>query len=102
MSKTASANRPARRVPQRTCVACGTTDAKRGFVRIVRAPAGGVRPDPTGKAPGRGAYLCQSRDCWGLALKRKKLDHSLRVTLSAEDNAAISEYAETMFPRVEA
>jgi predicted RNA-binding protein YlxR (DUF448 family) len=83
-------------------VTCGTTDAKRGFVRIVRAPQGGVRPDLTGRAPGRGAYLCQSRDCWDLALKRKKLDRSLRVTLSAEDNTAVCEYAKTMFPKVEA
>lgn len=102
MNKAATQSLPARRVPQRTCVACGSKDAKRGFVRIVRGLDGAVRPDATGKAAGRGAYLCQSRDCFDVALKRKKLDHSLKVTLSAADNAAITEYAETWFPRVEA
>jgi len=71
-----------RRVPQRTCVGCGTVTAKRELVRIVRGPDGEVRPDPTGKAPGRGAYLHADRSCWETGLKKKKLERSLNVTLS--------------------
>ena len=83
-----------RRLPQRTCVGCGTVSAKRQFVRIVRSPEGAVRPDPSGKAPGRGAYLCLNRSCWEQALKRKRLERALKVSLSSEDAQALAAYAE--------
>ncbi|MBC8078429.1 MAG: YlxR family protein, partial [Chloroflexales bacterium] len=49
-----------RHVPQRTCVACRRTDAKRGLLRLVREADGRVALDPSGKRNGRGAYLCHS------------------------------------------
>ncbi len=93
---TARAPLRTRRVPQRTCVACGAVIAKRELVRIVRGPDGAVRPDPTGKKAGRGAYLHAQRRCWELALKRKKLERSLKVTLSPQDAEAISCFAESL------
>ena len=50
-----------RHIPQRTCVGCRTTTAKRQFVRIVRTAAGRVEVDLTGKKAGRGAYLCREQ-----------------------------------------
>ena len=35
-------------------------------LRVVRDPQGVVRLDPTGKANGRGAYVCATKDCIGL------------------------------------
>jgi len=81
----------ARHVPQRTCVACGSTSAKRELVRLVRTPAGEVEADLTGKQAGRGAYVCRSADCWEKALRRGRLEHSLRVKLSAASRAALVE-----------
>ncbi len=73
-------------VPQRTCVACRRTDAKRGLIRLVRTPEGQVVVDPTGKRHGRGAYLCYSPTCWEHALKRQILQRTLRAEpLSAEN-----------------
>ncbi|MCY0884856.1 MAG: YlxR family protein, partial [Firmicutes bacterium] len=43
-----------RRVPMRTCVACGATRPKRELVRVVRTPAGEVVVDTTGRTAGRG------------------------------------------------
>lgn len=86
----------ARRLPQRTCVGCGTVSTKRQFIRVVRSPEGGVRPDPTGKAPGRGAYLCPNRPCWEQALAKKRLERALRTVLSTEDVAAIAAFAATL------
>jgi predicted RNA-binding protein YlxR (DUF448 family) len=83
-----------RHVPQRTCVGCRETSAKREFVRVVRTPIGAVEIDPTGKKSGRGAYLCQRRECWQAALKKDRLGHALRVTLSEADRVALLEYAE--------
>jgi predicted RNA-binding protein YlxR (DUF448 family) len=88
-------------VPQRTCVACRTTGAKRGLVRIVRTIEGRVEVDETGKKAGRGAYLCRARDCWDSALKRKALEYALKVPIGMEDKAALQAYASTLPERTE-
>jgi hypothetical protein len=85
-----------RRVPQRTCVGCGSVTAKRQLVRIVRGPDGEVRVDLTGKAAGRGAYLCANRPCWDAALKKKRLERSLNVTISPTGLEALARYAEDL------
>jgi predicted RNA-binding protein YlxR (DUF448 family) len=82
-----------RRVPQRTCIGCRTTSAKREFVRIVRTLDGRVEVDPTGKKSGRGAYLCRQRSCWETALKRDQISRALKVGLSAADREALVAYA---------
>ncbi len=83
-----------RRQPQRTCVACRDTGDKRSLTRLVRAPDGHVHLDRTGRANGRGAYLCDRPQCWERALGRADvLGRALKATLSAEDRAAILEGA---------
>ena len=75
-----------RHVPQRTCVVCRTTTDKRTLTRLVRAAeGGGVYVDPTGKRPGRGAYLCDNPDCWDKALHSDVLAKALRTTLTDAD-----------------
>ncbi|WP_129628361.1 RNase P modulator RnpM [Candidatus Oscillochloris fontis] len=73
-------------VPQRTCIACRRTDAKRGLIRLVRTPEGSVVADPSGKSHGRGAYLCHSVTCWEQALKRQILQRALRTEPLSADN----------------
>ncbi|MBM3495765.1 MAG: YlxR family protein [Armatimonadetes bacterium] len=65
-------------VPIRTCVGCRTAGDKRGLMRVVRTPDGPVAFDPTGRAAGRGAYLCADEKCIGLAQKKRILDRHLR------------------------
>ena len=86
----------ARHVPQRTCIGCRTTSAKRAFVRIVRTIVGRVEVDPTGKKAGRGAYLCRQRSCWETALKRDQVGRALKTTLSADDRQALAEFGATL------
>jgi len=74
-----------RKVPTRTCTGCATTSDKRRFVRVVRTPEGHVEIDATGKANGRGAYLCAEPDCFEMARKRRRLDSALRVSLKEDD-----------------
>ena len=74
-----------RKVSNRTCVACRSADEKRWFVRIVRTPDGHVVVDPTGKANGRGAYLCAKAECFDVARQRRRLDSALRVNLRDDD-----------------
>jgi predicted RNA-binding protein YlxR (DUF448 family) len=88
----------AKHIPQRTCVGCRTTSAKREFVRIVRTPEATVQVDATGKLSGRGAYVCASRSCWEDALKKDRLAHALRTTISPDDRAELLSYAERLEP----
>jgi hypothetical protein len=47
----------------RTCAACRQVRPKRSLTRIVRSPDGTVAIDPTGKAAGRGTYVCDADAC---------------------------------------
>jgi predicted RNA-binding protein YlxR (DUF448 family) len=84
-------HRSARATPRRTCVVCRTTTAKRTLHRIVRSPAGTVSYDPTGKAAGRGAYLCGRPDCLDMAVRRRSIQRALKVTDTVAANAAVEE-----------
>lgn len=64
-------------MPQRTCVACRQARAKGELLRIVRTPQGAIVVDPSGKAAGRGAYVCRNERCPELAVKQKKLTRAL-------------------------
>jgi uncharacterized protein len=86
MAPPARGSRP-RHVPQRTCIVCRQTSAKRQLVRVVRTPDGSVTVDPTGKLSGRGAYLCDSPACWHAALKNHgALARALKVDIIPEDH----------------
>ena len=78
----------AKGTPRRTCVVCRSTTAKRTLHRIVRSPAGTVAYDPTGKAAGRGAYLCGQPACLEGAVRRRSIQRALKVT-DAAANAAV-------------
>jgi uncharacterized protein len=51
---------------------------------VVRTPAGLVTIDPTGRLPGRGAYLCADGSCWRLALRKGSVERALGVPLPPE------------------
>ena len=73
-----------RHIPERTCVACGSKKPKSELVRIASSPQGQVAVDATGKAPGRGAYVCGAQ-CWDTALGRGRLARSLGRQFSKSD-----------------
>ena len=62
-------------------MSCRTSSEKKSLVRVVRTADGDVRFDPTGKAPGRGAYLCGAKECVALAAKANKLGRALRCEI---------------------
>ena len=49
--------------PQRTCAVCRDVHPKRSMTRVVRRADGTIAVDPSGKAPGRGTYLCDQAAC---------------------------------------
>lgn len=72
------------RTPQRSCVACRQVRSKGDLLRIVRTPGGEVDVDPTGKAAGRGAYVCRDERCAQRAVEQKKLARALGVPVGEE------------------
>ena len=90
LSSNAQGRRP-RHTPLRTCVACRTTQAKGGLVRVVKGPDGVVRLDATGRLAGRGAYLHLDPVCLQEGMRKGRLGHALRTTVSAQDQALLSE-----------
>ncbi|RKD24269.1 hypothetical protein BEP19_07655 [Ammoniphilus oxalaticus] len=73
-----------RKIPLRKCVACQEMIPKQQLIRVARSPQGEVSMDPTGKAAGRGAYLCGNKDCFSLAKSRKALDRALNTAIPEE------------------
>lgn len=82
-----------RRVPQRTCIVCGTKTSKRELHRVVLTPRGECAVDDTGKRAGRGAYLCGRAACWEAALRRGRLAAALRGEIGREDRERLEAYA---------
>jgi hypothetical protein len=72
------------REPQRTCVGCRASGPTIGLIRVVRSPAGEVAVDPSGRAPGRGAWVHQRPACVEAALARGALARALRAGVGAE------------------
>jgi len=68
-----------RRVPERTCVACGRVRPKRELVRVVRTPTGEIKVDLTGKVSGRGAYVCPEPPCAERGVKVGRLQYALET-----------------------
>ena len=63
----------------RTCVGCGEPKEKRELIRLALSPDGNITI-----APGRGAYLCESMSCFEQAYKAKRLERSLKHSVSKE------------------
>lgn len=77
-----------RHIPERTCVACGLKKPKGELRRIALSTDGQVSVDATGKAPGRGAYVCDSA-CWSNALDRGRVNRSFGRPVSSSQLKAL-------------
>ena len=74
-----------KKVPTRTCIACGKAAEKSSLVRVVKPQDGDAHIDFGGRAPGRGAYVCPDGTCFAKAAKKGAFAGKLRTRLSAED-----------------
>ncbi len=68
-----------KKIPMRMCIACREMKPKMEMTRVVKNADGEIFADPTGKAAGRGAYVCQNAEC----LKKVGLKKLLNKTFSA-------------------
>lgn len=73
-----------KKIPLRTCMGCNEKKPKKELVRIVKNKDGEIFIDKTGKADGRGAYICDSVECLEKLKKSKRLEKALESKISEE------------------
>ncbi len=73
-----------RKIPLRQCAGCRERRPKKELIRVVRSPEGTISLDLTGKAPGRGAYICPASECLKKAQKSKAIDRALETAVPPE------------------
>ncbi|HZK21380.1 MAG TPA: YlxR family protein [Oscillospiraceae bacterium] len=70
-----------RKTPLRKCTGCGEMKPKTELIRIVRSSEGAINLNLTGKASGRGAYICKNRNCLKLAHKARRLEKAFSCAI---------------------
>lgn len=73
-----------KKIPMRMCIACNEMKPKKELIRIVKSQSGEISVDLTGKASGRGAYICKSADCFAKLKKQKRLNRAFSCEVSEE------------------
>lgn len=82
-----------KKIPLRMCIACHEMKPKKEMLRIVKPKEGDVFIDYSGKAAGRGAYICNNPDC----VKKLKKGKLLNKTFSAQIPAEVYDRIEEDF-----
>lgn len=70
-----------KKVPMRQCIGCGEMKNKKEMIRVIKTPDDTVELDSTGRKNGRGAYVCNSRECLQSAIKNRGLERSLKMKI---------------------
>ena len=70
-----------KKMPERTCIGCNEIKAKNELIRIVRNKEGQITIDRTGRANGRGAYICSKKECLEKAIKTKRLERAFATKI---------------------
>ncbi|SKA86992.1 hypothetical protein SAMN05443428_107153 [Caloramator quimbayensis] len=71
-----------KKIPQRMCLGCQEMKPKKELIRIVKNKEGEIKIDLTGKAPGRGAYICRNIDCFEKCVKAKRFEKTFETKIS--------------------
>ncbi len=78
-----------KKIPMRMCTGCMEMKPKKELIRVVKNNEGEVTLDPTGKKPGRGAYVCRNLGCLEKAVKSKRLNKNLETNIDETIYAAM-------------
>lgn len=73
-----------KKIPQRMCLGCREMKPKTELIRIVMNKSGEVSLDFTGKMPGRGAYICNSKECAAKLKKTHGIDRNFKISVNPE------------------
>ena len=73
-----------KKIPMRQCLGCREMKNKKDLIRIIKTKENEFFVDVTGKKNGRGAYICNSMECFCQAKKSKALERSFKMTIPDE------------------
>ena len=78
-----------KKVPLRKCIVCQEMLPKKELIRVVRTPEEKILIDPTGRAAGRGTYVCRRETCmtpdtFASGKWKKTLERALNMAISQE------------------
>ena len=73
-----------KKIPLRKCTGCNEMKPKKELIRVLKTTEEEIILDKTGKKNGRGAYLCNSPECFKQARKTKGLERSLQIKIPDE------------------
>lgn len=77
-------------IPMRRCIGCMESKPKKELIRIAFYE-GQTTLDKTGKAKGRGVYLCRDRECFEKAVRKRAIQRSFDGDISQSDVERIME-----------
>ncbi|MGI5949371.1 RNase P modulator RnpM [Peptoniphilus sp.] len=73
-----------RKTPMRTCIGCREQKPKKELIRIVKNKENEIFLDRTGKANGRGAYICDDSSCLEKVIKSRALNRTFSMEIKEE------------------
>ena len=82
-------NKPKEKI--RMCIVCRAQSDKKTLLRVVKNKDGEIFVDKTGKANGRGAYVCKDRNCYQKLCKQKALNRAFKCEVPQEGYQKIGE-----------
>lgn len=80
-----SSEKPGKKPHLRRCTGCMSFKEKNELIRLYLTEEGCIAIDRTGKAGGRGAYICKDEECLKKAFKRRALEHGFKMRVSDEN-----------------
>lgn len=78
-------------IPLRSCACCRERKPKKEMLRVVKNSAGEIFVDKSGKANGRGAYICGEAECIKKMRKTRALNRAFSCEVPDAVYAAIEE-----------
>lgn len=78
-----------KKIPLRKCTGCGEMKPKKELIRVLKTTETEIVLDKTGKKNGRGAYLCNSLECFHKARKSRGLERSFQINIPDEIYATL-------------
>lgn len=85
MNQTANmTTKSTKKITERMCIGCREMKDRGHMIRVVRQKDGGIFLDETGKAQGRGAYICKDPECLKRVQKSKGLERSFKASVPTE------------------
>ncbi len=80
-----------KKIPLRQCIACRELKPKKEMLRIVKNSEGAIFIDFSGKAQGRGAYICNDENCIKKLKKQRLINKVFSCEVKDEVYSAIEE-----------